>query len=66
MNETDPDARRAAVADLFTPDARSVDPMADASGHEALAATIGAVQSQFPGFRFRLAGPVDGRRPERR
>ena len=65
-NETDPDARRTAVADLFTSDARYVDPLADASGHEALDATIGAVQAQFPGFRFRLAGPVDGHHDQAR
>ena len=58
-NETDPDARQAAVADLYAEDARYVDPLVDAAGHDAIAATIGAVQQQFPGFRFRLAGPVD-------
>ena len=58
-NETDPDARHAAVADLYTEDARYVDPLVDAAGHDAITATIGAVQQQFPGSRFRLAGPVD-------
>jgi hypothetical protein len=29
------------------------------AGREAIAATIAAVQAQFPGFVFRLAGPVD-------
>ena len=59
-NETDPSARRAAVDQLYTEDARYVDPMAAAEGREAIASMIGAVQDQFPGFRFRLAGPVDG------
>ena len=59
-NETDPSARRAAVDRLFTEDARYVDPMAAADGHEAIASLIGTVQQQFPDFRFRLAGPVDG------
>ena len=59
-NETDPDARRAAVDQLYTEDARYVDPLAAAEGREAIAAMIGAVQEQFPGFVFRLAGPVDG------
>ena len=59
-NETDPSARRAAVDQLYTEDARYVDPMAVADGREAIASMIGAVQEQFPGFRFRLAGPVDG------
>lgn len=58
-NETDPDARRKAVDELYTEDARYVDPLAVAEGREAIAATIAAVRSQFPGFRFRLAGSVD-------
>ena len=59
-NETDPDARRAAVDQLYTEDARYIDPLAAAEGREAIAAMIGAVQEQFPGFVFRMAGPVDG------
>ena len=59
-NETDADARRAAVDQLYTEDARYIDPLAAAEGREAIAAMIGAVQEQFPGFTFRLAGPVDG------
>jgi hypothetical protein len=58
-NQTDPAARRAAVADLFTEDARYTDPLADVTGRDAIEATIAAVQVQFPGFVFRLAGPVD-------
>jgi hypothetical protein len=34
--------------------------MGVADGREAIASLIGAVQQQFPGFSFRLAGPVDG------
>ncbi len=59
-NETDPSARRAAVDELYAEDARYVDPMGVADGREAIASMIGAVQQQFPGLRFRLAGPVDG------
>ncbi|WP_369137898.1 nuclear transport factor 2 family protein [Modestobacter versicolor] len=65
-NETDPAARRAAVAELYAEDARYTDPMVDAQGREAIAATIGAVQQQFPGFRFRLAGPVDAHHDQAR
>jgi hypothetical protein len=59
-NETDDDTRRTAVAELWTADGRYVDPLVEAQGTEGIAATIGAVQQQFPGFVFRLAGPVDG------
>ena len=58
-NTTDADARAAAVTALYAEDARYVDPLVDAAGHEEISATIGAVQQQFPGFRFRLTGPVD-------
>ena len=33
--------------------------MAEAHGRDAIDATIGAVQDQFPGLVFTLAGPVD-------
>ncbi len=65
-NETDEVARRAAVEALYAEDARYVDPLAVAEGRAAIAATIGAVQGQFPGFRFRLAGPVDGHHDQAR
>lgn len=58
-NETDPVTRRRGVDELWSADARYVDPMVDAQGREAIDQTIGAVQDQFPGFVFRLAGPVD-------
>ena len=59
-NETDPNNRRAAVDELYNADARYIDPVAEAEGRQAIAETIGAVQQRFPGFVFRLAGPVDG------
>jgi hypothetical protein len=58
-NQTDPAARRALVEELFTEDVRYTDPLADVEGRAALDATIAAVQEQFPGFVFRLAGPAD-------
>ncbi len=58
-NDTDPVSRRAAIDELWAADARYTDPMVDAEGRDAIDATIGAVQQQFPGFVFRLAGPVD-------
>jgi hypothetical protein len=58
-NTTDPAARRQAVDELYSEDARYVDPLVDARGREAIDATIAAAQARFPGFVFRLAGPVD-------
>ncbi|WP_327352357.1 nuclear transport factor 2 family protein [Streptomyces sp. NBC_01304] len=58
-NETDATARRALIAEVFDEQAGYTDPLADVRGHDALDATIGAVQGQFPGLVFSLAGPVD-------
>ena len=65
-NETDPGTRARAVAELYAEDARYTDPLVDAEGREAISATIGAVQQQFPGFVFRLAGPVDAHHDQAR
>jgi hypothetical protein len=58
-NETDEAALRVLVAELFTDDARYVDPIVEVAGHDAIAATVAAVQRQFAGLTFRLAGDVD-------
>ena len=58
-NETDPAARRKLIGEVWAPDAEYIDPLAEAHGRDAIDATIAAVQSQFPGFVFTLAGPVD-------
>ncbi|MEB3034901.1 nuclear transport factor 2 family protein [[Mycobacterium] nativiensis] len=65
-NESDPTVRRAAVDALFSADASYVDPLAVAQSPEAIAATIAAVQGQFPGFVFRLLGPVDAHHDQAR
>ncbi|HWA62111.1 MAG TPA: nuclear transport factor 2 family protein [Caulobacteraceae bacterium] len=58
-NETDATRREALVAEAFAPGARYVDPVMSGDGQAAIAAMIGAAQTQFPGFRFRLTSPVD-------
>ncbi|MCZ4123377.1 nuclear transport factor 2 family protein [Streptomyces sp. H39-S7] len=58
-NETDPAARRAAIDELWADDANYTDPLVVAEGRDAIDATIGAVQAQFPGLVFTLGGPVD-------
>jgi hypothetical protein len=65
-NETDAAARRDAVAALYAPDARYVDPLADVQGHDQIAELIGAVQGQFPGFEFRLSSDVDAHHDQSR
>ena len=58
-NETDPARRRDLIASTWTEDASYLDPLVAAEGADAIDATIAAVQQQFPGFTFRLGGPVD-------
>jgi len=65
-NETDADKRAALVADLWAADGRYVDPIGSAEGHAALSGLIGAVQQQFEGMRFDLAGAVDAHHDQAR
>jgi hypothetical protein len=58
-NEKDAAARRKLIEDTWAEDASYVDPLAEVRGRDAIDATIAAVQGQFPGFVFTLAGPVD-------
>jgi SnoaL-like domain len=58
-NETDASRRRDLIAQTWTDDASYIDPLVVAEGPDAIDATVAAVQTQFPGFAFRLAGPVD-------
>jgi SnoaL-like domain len=59
-NETDPEARRSAVASVWADGARYVDPLADVTGRDQIDALIGSIQEQVPGHVFRLAdGQVD-------
>ncbi|WP_317447085.1 nuclear transport factor 2 family protein [Streptomyces collinus] len=59
-NATDADALTKAVAAAWSEEGSYTDPMADVRGHEQIAAVIGAVHEQFPGFEFRQTGEVDG------
>ena len=58
-NETDPAARRQAIDELWAPGGVYNDPIATATGRDQIDATVAAVQAQFPGLAFTLAGPVD-------
>jgi hypothetical protein len=58
-NETDPATRRVLIDRHWTREPSYCDPMVQIRGREALDATIGAVQQQFPGFVFTAAGPAD-------
>ncbi|CAM3085419.1 nuclear transport factor 2 family protein [Streptomyces albus] len=59
-NAEDATSRAEAVAAAWTEDGGYTDPLAEVTGHEAVAAAITAAREQFPGFAFRLSGAVDG------
>lgn len=65
-NQTDAAARRGLIGEIWAQDGRYIDPLADVAGPEQLDAVIGAVQQQFPGLEFRLAGPVDAHHDQAR
>jgi SnoaL-like domain len=65
-NAADPAERQAMVAEICAEDVRYTDPLVDVTGRDELAATIGAVQQQFPGFGFALHGAVDAHHDQAR
>ena len=58
-NETDPVTRRELIARTWTEDGSYLDPLMSGEGHDGVNAMIGAVQTQFPGYRFRRTGELD-------
>lgn len=58
-NESDPERRRALVDHVWAAGATYTDPMVQLAGRDQIDQAIAAVQDQFPGMRFSLAGPVD-------
>jgi hypothetical protein len=59
-NETDPTRRRALIAEGWADDARYRDPVMDGVGHAGIDAMVQGAQQQFPGYRYRRLGKVDG------
>jgi len=58
-NEEDPDRRAKLVAAVWADDGRLVDPPLDGTGHAGISDMVAAVQSQFPGHRFRRTTAID-------
>lgn len=59
-NETDADKRRSLIEATFAKGGSYHDPLMQAEGHAQIDGLVAAVHERFPGFRFRLDGPVDG------
>ncbi|MBO2451359.1 nuclear transport factor 2 family protein [Actinomadura barringtoniae] len=58
-NETDPAVRQARIAEVMTEDVEYTDPLVSVEGRDGLDAAMAAVQGQFEGLQFSLAGPID-------
>lgn len=59
-NETDATRRRELIAQTWTEDAHYLDPLMQGDGYAGIDALVLGVQHQFPGYRFRQVGAVDG------
>ncbi|MDR2997447.1 MAG: nuclear transport factor 2 family protein [Microbacterium sp.] len=65
-NATDAQERDELIRRGWAEDCVYVDPMAEVSGRAAVAATIAAVQAQFPGFVFSQVGEADAHHQQMR
>jgi hypothetical protein len=59
FNETDPERRRALIAESWTDDSSYLDPLMSGEGPDGIDAMIAGVQQQYPGYRFELADGPD-------
>lgn len=58
-NEEDPERRARLIEQAWTPEARYVDPLVAAEGHDGLSDMVAGVHAQFPGHRFARRSAVD-------
>ena len=59
FNETDPARRRELIEQTWADGASYLDPLMEGDGADGIDAMIAGVQSQYPGYRFELAGEPD-------
>lgn len=58
-NAPDAATRRALIEQVWTPEATSVDPLADVRGWEALNGFVGSLREKYPAHRVARNGPID-------
>lgn len=58
-SEPDPTRRAVLIAQVWAADGRLIDPPLAAEGHGGIGEMAAALQSQFPGHRFRRASGID-------
>ena len=56
---TDETTRRTLIAEVFTPDGRHVDALADAVGRDAIADMVANVHAHYPGFTIERTSGID-------
>ena len=66
FNETDADTRRSVVRSLYTSDSTYTDPHVDLRGPDQIDGFIALTQERFPGYTFKLGGPVDAHHDQAR
>jgi hypothetical protein len=66
FNETDGMRRRELLKRLYTSESTYTDPHVDLRGPSEIDGFIAQTQERFPGFEFRLAGPVDAHHDQAR
>lgn len=59
-NETDAARRHTLITQTWTEDAHYSDPLMQGDGHAEIDALVCGVQQQFPDYRFRRIGAIDG------
>ena len=59
FNEADAERRRAELEALYGEAGGYTDPHVELRGAEQIDAFIASTQERFPGYRFKLGGPVD-------
>jgi SnoaL-like protein len=59
FNEPDAHRRRAKLQALYSAEGTYIDPHVELRGPDQIDAFIAATQERFPGYEFRLGGPVD-------
>ncbi len=66
FNETDAERRRALLRELFADDGTYTDPNVDLRGPAQVDAFVAQTQERFPGYEFKLGGPVDAHHDQAR
>jgi len=66
FNETDADRRRELIEALYTTDGTYTDPNVDLHGPAQIDQFIAQTQETFPGYTFRIGGPIDAHHDQAR